>query len=574
MKKILSIVLVMALCLGLFAACDAKPTEPATSNLANAKQLLSLNYKPSSKDEIPVKSSDFELMSSVLVEGVSYPVTWTVSVTAGPADSVKLDGNKVDLTEKPAEEVKFTLTATIKDDKGNTETVSFNFMTPAFEAPTADKVVIKNVAENKYATGIEYKYTSSSSGKVKMELPLTENKAEAIAFTLITNDDGTVSFKTDCGKYLYCDGNSVEFADAMGDYTKYVLDVAEGGYYVKCAVANYNGNPQYLEIYSGYLTCYGLNDSSNHDLYIFALEDAAGAAGKVEKYTEGSAPETTVPPTVDSNDPAADSTLSIKDAIALGASKAHNTYTAGKYYVTGVITEVYSEQYGTMKLTDAEGNILTIYGTFDADGTNRYDAMATKPVAGDTVTIYGIVGQYNDVAQIKNGWITAHTPAGSAPEVPETTAPAAPETTAPAGAATGVVAAPEAGKAYKFGMVQANVGKTFYLAGGMDGYYMATTTDMNAAIDVYLESTEGGYYFYTMINGTKTYINMVVSGTHVNGAYEAAASTVYTFDAESKTLIAVVDGIDYWFATRNDKTYTTMGPCKTEYKGFFGQFYG
>ena len=431
MKKILSIVLVMALCLGLFAACDAKPTEPATSNLANAKQLLSLNYKPSSKDEIPVKSSDFELMSSVLVEGVSYPVEWTVSVTAGPADSVKLDGNKVDLTEKPTEEVKFTLTATIKDDKGNTETVSFNFMTPAFEAPTADKVVIKNVAENKYATGIEYKYTSSSSGKVKMELPLTENKAEAIAFTLITNDDGTVSFKTDCGKYLYCDGNSVEFADAMGDYTKYVLDVAEGGYYVKCAVANYNGNPQYLEIYSGYLTCYGLNDSSNHDLYIFALEDAAGAAGKVEKYTEGSAPETT-------------------------------------------------------ESTEA----------------------------------------------------------------------------------------PETGKAYKFGMVQGNVGKTFYLAGGMDGYYMATTTDMNAAIDVYLEATEGGYYFYTMINGTKTYINMVVSGTHVNGAYEAAASTVYTFDAESKTLIAVVDGIDYWFATRNDKTYTTMGPCKTEYKGFFGQFYG
>ena len=456
MKKILSILLVMALCLGLFAACNANPTEPATSNLANAKKLVFNTYKPASKDEVPVKSADFELLSSVLVEGVSYPVEWTVSVTAGPADAVKLDGNKVDLTEKPAEEVKFTLTATIKDEKGNTETVSFNFMTPAFEAPAADKVVIKNVAENKYTTGIEYKYTSSS-GKVKMELPLTESKAEAIAFTLVNNDDGSVSFKTDCGKYLFCDANSVEFADEMGDYTKFILDVAEGGYYVKCAVANYNGNPQYLEIYSGYLTCYGLNDSSNHDLYIFALEDASGANGKVEKYVEGSAPETTVPPTQDSNDPAADSTLSIKDALALGASKAHNTYTAGKYYVTGVITEVYSEQYGNMKITDAEGNILTIYGTYDADGTNRYDAMAVKPVAGDTVTIYGIVGQYNDTPQIKNGWITAHTPAGSAPEVPETTAPAAPETTAPAGGNEGgslqngakvVIWAPAYGKAF------------------------------------------------------------------------------------------------------------------------------
>ena len=35
--------------------------------------------------------------------------------------------------------------------------------------------------------------------------------------------------------------------------------------------------------------------------------------------------------------------------------------------------------------------------------------MSTKPQAGDTVTIYGIVGQYNNTPQIKNGWIVAHT---------------------------------------------------------------------------------------------------------------------------------------------------------------------
>ena len=34
-----------------------------------------------------------------------------------------------------------------------------------------------------------------------------------------------------------------------------------------------------------------------------------------------------------------------------------------------------------------------------------------KPVAGDTVKIYGIVGQFNGTAQIKNGWIVEHTPA-------------------------------------------------------------------------------------------------------------------------------------------------------------------
>lgn len=134
---------------------------------------------------------------------------------------------------------------------------------------------------------------------------------------------------------------------------------------------------------------------------------------------------------------------------------------------------------------------------------------------------------------------------------------------------------PVVGTAYKFGMVQQNISATdiYYLTGAMDGYYMATTTDAAAAIDVYVESAAGGYYLYTMQNGTKTYINMVVSDTHVNGVYEATASTVYRYDAASRTLIAVVNGSDYWFGTRNDKTYTTVGPCAVSYNGFYAQFY-
>ena len=132
-----------------------------------------------------------------------------------------------------------------------------------------------------------------------------------------------------------------------------------------------------------------------------------------------------------------------------------------------------------------------------------------------------------------------------------------------------------AGTAYKFGMVQPNVSETdvYYLTGAMNSYYMDTTTDATAAVDVFVEETEGGYYLYTMIDDVKTYINMVVSGTYVNGAFEAEAATVYTFDAEAKTFIALIDEVPYWFGTRNDKSYTTVGPCKTEYEGFYSQFY-
>ena len=454
MKKIISIVLLLTLCLGLFAGCT-EPAEP-TSDLANAKALLFSKYKPASKDEIPAKSADFEVVTSVLVDGVSYPVEWTVAVTSGAADAVKIvDGSsaafkKIDLTEKPESEIQFTLTAVIKDSKGNSETLEFKFKTPAFEAPTAEKVVIKIVADNKYATGTEYEYTSSSSGNVKMELNLSENKAEALPLTMINNADGTVTFKTDCGKFLFCDANSVEYVSEESDYTKFVLEAADGGYFIKCAVANYNGNPQYLEVYSGYLTCYSMNESSNLALYIFALEDATGAAGTVVELTPGQTPDDPENPDV--------------------------------------------------------------------------------------------------------------------PVVPS----------------TGIVENPEAGKAYKFGMVQAKAGKTVYLIGGMDGFYMATSEDVTKAIDVYLEATEGGYYLYVMVDGAKQYINMVVTTgndgkTHVNAAYEATASTVYTWDAEHKTVVSDVTVGDktepYWHGTRNDKTYTTMGPCAVSYAGFYGQFY-
>ena len=124
-------------------------------------------------------------------------------------------------------------------------------------------------------------------------------------------------------------------------------------------------------------------------------------------------------------------------------------------------------------------------------------------------------------------------------------------------------------------MVQGNLqNKVYYLAGGMHStYYLATTEDVNAALDVYLEETNGGYHLYCMIGGAKTYINFIVSDTHVNGKYETKATTVYRFDTEHKTLIAKVNGEDYWLATRNDNTYTSMGPCKVSYAGFYGQFY-
>ena len=101
--------------------------------------------------------------------------------------------------------------------------------------------------------------------------------------------------------------------------------------------------------------------------------------------------------------------LTAGEAIEIGAAKEHNTYTDGKYLIAGIVTEVYNDTYGNMYIKDELGNVLTVFGTYSADGKVRYDAMETKPVAGDYVVLLGVLGQYNGTAQTKNAWIVSWT---------------------------------------------------------------------------------------------------------------------------------------------------------------------
>lgn len=268
--------------------------------------------------------------------------------------------------------------------------------------------------------------------------------------------------------------------------------------------------------------------------------------------------------------PETSETLSVVEAINKGGAMSHNSYTTEKYLVTGVIDEIYNTTYGNMYIKDEAGNRLQVYGTLDATGALKYGQMDVKPAVGDTVTLWGVIGNYNG-AQMKNGWILEHIPYEE-PEIPEE--PEVPEEPDVPSYMIGVEFDPQPGVAYKFGMMQENLDYwTYYLDGSMSGYYLSTTDDAWAAIDVYMEETSGGYYLYTYIGEELKYINMVVSGTHVNGAYQNVAETVYTYDASYGTLIANVNGVDYWFGTRSDSQYTTVGPCKVEYSGFYCQFY-
>lgn len=95
-----------------------------------------------------------------------------------------------------------------------------------------------------------------------------------------------------------------------------------------------------------------------------------------------------------------------------------NAGTVGKKYTfTGVVDELVSDKYGNMYIKDATGAKFYIYGLYDADD-KRYDAMTTKPIVGDTITVTGALDEYNGTKQLKNAVVSNIVAGSGAGETP------------------------------------------------------------------------------------------------------------------------------------------------------------
>ena len=230
--------------------------------------------------------------------------------------------------------------------------------------------------------------------------------------------------------------------------------------------------------------------------------------------------------------------ITVEQAIAIGSAQAHNTYTTEKYYIKGTVTGFYNTTYGNFYITDGT-NQICVYGLYSADGSTRYDAMEVKPVDGDEVIVYGVLGQYNGNPQFKNAWFMGFVEAEA--EGPFKT-----------------------DYAYKYEVVQGNTGQTLYLTGNYKNtYYGESTTDLAAAADVYVVAVEGGYNLkLVQANGTVLYINVVASGTHRNIKFEAAPSSVWNYNEELQTFTTLVEGTEYYVGTYG--TYDTISPSSID----------
>ena len=144
MKKIIAWLLVLTMCVAMFAGCqgddpadtgastDTKDTENnvnETSALDSAVAYVKTVYK----DAAETTGSDYQVIGTVPVKGEKFTVTWTADVAE---DLVKIvvgeDGMvTIDVNETTPEEVKYVLTASLTDGK-ETKTLSWNHVIPAY----------------------------------------------------------------------------------------------------------------------------------------------------------------------------------------------------------------------------------------------------------------------------------------------------------------------------------------------------------------------------------------------------------------------------------------------------------
>ncbi len=199
MKKCIALLLVLVMSLGLFAGCADNsgaetPTIPA-GTVADAKAYLYAMYKDASVTVL----RGFDRVAVVAIDGVSYPVAWTVdneNVTITPIeDNTKVS---VEINEKPAEAYTFTLTATISDAEGKTETVTFTHSVDA--VASTGTLFVENPEY-----GVPYKFA------------LNQNALDTPATLYFTGA---------------MDGNYLATSDNPLDAVDVILEETDGGFYI------------------------------------------------------------------------------------------------------------------------------------------------------------------------------------------------------------------------------------------------------------------------------------------------------------------------------------------------------
>ncbi len=567
MKKGFRVLISALLVLSLLASCTSTDVVQEKSGVEKARDYIFSMYNKGSK--ATATASDYSVVGVVQISGVTYSVEWTtdalegVEISGMDSDTMKVT---VDVDEKAGEDIYYTLTATVIDGEGKTASASFNYYVPAFkESSWAEYVAAADdstVVVKGTVSGIISKSNDASYNCIYFEDedggyyaystaadPMEEGVEVGMLIRVTGTKDlysGTHEIKSGVVEILDPVGTDVAATDLTAAYEAAsslkdsaltvgqsmfvtIRDVTVGGedtsngyYYFEK-----NGLKSYVRISSS--TC-PLNKA---DQAVFKSEHAAhlgwtaDVTGIISLY-DGAFYLT--PVTVDSF---------VYKSLPQKSDAEMIDFEIGNISIDSSYQE---DTVFTVPLTGSSYDAVVISWTSDSDAV---------VIDGDTVTV---TLQEEETAATLRAVITSGT------ETREVGYSLSLDAQSRDSYIAATVSEVTDGSVYKYGLYQANTGHQIYFAGAMSGEkYLATTIKADEAVDVTVESTDGGFYLSFTADGAKKYIS-VVDG---KAAITDEASNVWTLNSETSVPVTTVDGTDYYLGCY--KTYETLSCSKTSY---------
>ena len=567
MKKAFLYSLVAVLCLLTVVGCStSNNTASEPSGLSKAKSYLYAMYK----DKAVATASDYTVVDTVMINGVSYSVEWSSDVDASAVSFIPGDKHMVtvDVNEKSPVDVSYTLTATLSDSEGNTETVSFPHTIPAFK-------------ESSWA---EYKAAADDSTLV----------VKGIVTGIMSKTKGNSS-------------NCLYLQDGDGGYYVYAMaaDPIESGIEVGMTVRVTGAKDTYsgtLEIANATVEILdsGKTEYAPAD---WTLKYEAATSLKDEALTKEQALLVTIKGVeVTSQDTSSgyykfkknglESYVRISSSVCpidKDAQTALKNGHAEHYGWTADVTGVICVYDGAFYLSPVEGFDAFTYVSLPEKSDEEkiafeLDSLSlTDYCAEDTVIALTLEGAgYSDVAI---EW-TSDSPAAvvEGDKLVITLAEEATVATVTAKAKSGDK---EGVKEFKVsidalstvmaGMVevteykeytpyalytkQANINKNLFFAGSITGGKYLSTTDKDSKVArVFLEKDGEGWRIYTIVDGSKLYVEVVEGKAALNSEPQG---NVWTINSEVNVPVTMVGDTEYYLGCY--KTYDTFSASKTSY---------
>ena len=584
MKKLLALLLALIMCLTVLTSCDAvkgvvdqikdkidsiiHPEEPVEYQIDKAEAFLKNMYK----DVNPVTGDDYEVVGQIRVANVAYTVTWTSNTEEVKIVALENGNYLVDLNENSTKKVPYTLTATITAGNGDTATVVYEREVPdktagmAWEdymkAEKGDFVIVKGIVvamngksgTNKY----NHLYLADESGKGGYYAYKLTDEYDPIAKGVKVGM--TVVVSGECSPYSGMHeifGGTFTIVDetikpvAPIDITEYVLA----------------GNTDFSAYVALPVTIKGVTIGTQ-ELDVETSQYLNFSIGGLNSYIRTYV--TDFPTTLTPDDKAT-------------IDKAHADHFGYKADVTGIVVLYSGNPYLIPMSVDCFTNFTAVERTPEEKIAAELSGINLPANVGTaTVVDLPLAGaNYTDVAI---SWTSdsANAVVGTDGKLTISLADEATTVTLTATLTCGdktvtetfeiavaakpnvvnvVVDAPVVGEEYYFMVYQANLGRNLFITGEMDGYYFATTSDIEAAVKV--KVVDAGEGKYDLMVGDK-YLGIEASGTYINVKYlDTAPEGKFVWNTEYKTFTTTVNDTEYYFGTYG--TFQTFSASKLSY---------